>query len=230
MRTLFPTMPGLARIALAAAALAIVAACTEPVATDYREKYPVSAYPTSVVLGVHVAGAHIAFADDEETRFNALVAGYLDRGHAPITVSAPRQARSAAGVPPGAEAVRARLIAAGVPPRDIQVALTEQGSADVVTVSYERYEAVLPTCGDWTSAPSYDPYNDVSSNFGCALQRDIGLMAADPADLVRARPAAPADAQNAARVIQRYRTGAPTWGVPNPPQSSGNSENPAAGQ
>jgi pilus assembly protein CpaD len=230
MRTLASTMPGLARLALAAAALAIVSACTEPVATDYREKYPVSAYPMSVVLGVHVAGAHIAFAGDEETHFNALVAGYLDHGHAPITVSAPRPARSATSLPPGAEAVRARLIAAGVPPRDIKVALIEQGSADIVTVSYERYEAVLPTCGDWTSPPSYNPYNDVSSNFGCALQRDIGLMAADPADLVRARPATPTDAQNAARVIQKYRVGAPTWAVPNPPQAYGNSENQSAGQ
>lgn len=220
-----PTMPGLVRLTLAAAALAIVSGCTEPVATDYREKYPLSAYPTTVVAGVHVVGSRIAFANDEETRFNALVAGYLDRGHAPITVSAPRAARSA-----GAEAVRARLIAAGVPPRDIQVALTEQGSSDIVTVTYERYEAVLPTCGDWSSPPGYNPYNDVSSNFGCALQRDIGLMAADPADLVHARQAAPVDAQNASRVIQRYRAGAPTWGTPNPPQAYGNSENQSAGQ
>jgi pilus assembly protein CpaD len=203
---------------------AVVSACTDPVATDYREKYPLSAYPTTVVAGVHVAGSRISFANDEEQHFNTLVAGYLDRGHAPITVSAPRAARSN-GVSAGAEAVRARLIASGVPARDIHVALTEQGSPDIVTVSYERYEAVLPACGDWSSDPSYNPYNDVSSNFGCALQRDIGLMAADPADLVRARPAAPTDAQNAARVIQRYRAGAPTWATPNPPQAYGNSEN-----
>ncbi|HTO85081.1 MAG TPA: CpaD family pilus assembly lipoprotein [Methylomirabilota bacterium] len=230
MVTFTPTLSTLARLALAAAALAIVSACTEPAATDYREKYPVSAYPTSVVLGVHVAGARVAFAGDEEQHFNAVVAGYLDHGHAPITVSAPRPARSTASVPPGAEAVRARLIAAGVPARDIQVALTEQGSPETVTVSYERYEAVLPTCGDWTASLSHDPYNDVAPNFGCALQRDIGLMAADPADLVRARPAAPTDAQNAGRVIQRYRVGAPTWATPNPPQTYGNSENQSGGQ
>ncbi len=221
-----PTMSWLARLTLSAAALALVTACTEPAATDYREKYPVSAYPTTVVAGVHVAGGRIAFADDEEIRFNALVAGYLDRGHGPITLSAPRAARGGTALPPGLAAVRARLIANGVPARDIRVAVSEDGSSDVVTLSYERYEAVLPTCGDWSAPPSYNPYNDVSSNFGCALQRDIGLMAADPADLVRARPAAPIDAQNASRVIQKYRAGTPTWGVPNPPQAFGSSSGP----
>lgn len=212
-----------ARALLAATAVALVAACTEPVATDYREKFALSAYPTTVVLGVHTAGSRVAFAGDEEARFNAAVAGYLDRGHAPITISAPRPARPGAGLPAAIAAVKDRLIAAGVPAADIRIALTRQGSPEVVTVSYERYEAVLPTCGDWTSSPSYNPYNDVSSNFGCALQRDVGLMVADPADLVRARPAAPTDAQNATRVIQRYRAGTPTGSVPNPLQGSSTS-------
>ena len=217
------TLRTLTRLALAAAALAVVAACTEPVATDYREKYPVSAYPATVVFGIHTVGGRVAFAGDDEAQFNGLIAGYIDRGHGPLTISAP--AGSGDKLPPALSAVRARLIAAGVPARDIQMTVTSQGSADTVTMSYERYEATLPTCGDWTSAPSYNPYNDVGSNFGCALQRDIGLMAADPADLVRMRTAAPADAQNASRVIQKYHAGAPTWAVPNPPQAYGNSEN-----
>ena len=219
-----PSLPLTARILLAGAALALVSACTEPVATDYREKYAVSAYPTMVVLGVHVTGARLAFTGDEEARLNALEAGYIDRGHGPIVMTAPRAARA------GLAAVRARLIADGVPAGDIHTGVTEQGSPDVVTVSYQRYEALLPTCGDWTSAPSYGPYNDVSSNFGCALQRDIGLMVADPADLVTARAAAPTSGQNASRVIQKYRAGAQTWAVPNPPQASANSENPSGGQ
>lgn len=216
-----PTLSCFARVVLSATALALVSACTEPVPTDYRERYAVSAYPTTVVLGVHVAGGRVAFAGDEELRFNGLVAGYLDRGHAPIVISARGPAQAGAALPPGLAAVRDRLVAGGVPARDIRIALTDQGAPDVVTVSYQRYEALLPTCGDWTSAPSYNPYNEASSNFGCALQRDIGLMVADPADLVRARPAAPTDGQNASRVIQKYHAGQPTWVTPNPPQAIG---------
>ncbi len=228
MLMLLPRMSVLVRLALVAALLAMVAACTDPVATDYREKFALSAHPTTVVFGIHMAGARIAFAGDEETQFNSLVASYLDRGHGPLTISAPSGPDSK--LPPALSAVRARLIAAGVPARDIHMTVTSEGSADTVTMSYERYEAALPTCGDWTSVPSFNPYNDVSSNFGCALQRDIGLMAADPADLVRARPAAPADAQNAGHVVQKYRAGAPTGSVPNPMQSYGNSENQTTGQ
>lgn len=226
-----PFRSSIARTVCAVAALTLISACTEPVPTDYRQKYAVSAYPTTVVLGVHVVGARVAFVDDEDARFTKTVAGYLDGGHGPLTISAPRVTGARASLPPGLAKVRARLLAAGVPPADIQEAVTEQGSPDIVTLSYQRYEAVVPTCGDWSSSPSYDPYNTVSSNFGCAVQRDIGLMAADPADLVRARPTAPMDGQNASRVIQRYRAGLPTAATPNPAQVTGNAENPsAAGQ
>lgn len=224
----FAPRSSVARLVLAVAALALVAACTEPVAPDYRQKYAVSAYPTTVVLGVHVAGTRVAFVDDEDTSFTKTVAGYLDGGHGPLTISAPRVAGGR--LPSTLAAVRMRLLAAGVPPADIQETMTAQGSPDVVTLSYQRYEAVVPTCGDWTSSLSYDPYNTVSSGFGCAVQRDIGLMAADPADLVRARPTAPSDGQNASRVIQKYRAGLPTAATPNPAQITGNSENPTQGQ
>jgi pilus assembly protein CpaD len=222
-----PSRSSVACTASALAALTLLSACAEPTPTDYRQKYAVSAYPTTVVLGVHVAGTRVAFVDDEDTRFATTIAAYLDGGHGPLTISAPRGS-GGTRLPANLAAVRTRLLAAGVPPADIQETVTEQGSPEVVTLSYQRYEAVLPTCGDWTSSPSYDPDNTVSSNFGCAVQRDIGLMAADPADLVRARPVGPSDGQAASRVIQKYRAGLPTAATPNPAQLTGNAENPSA--
>ena len=217
-----PSTSYLARAALAAAALGLLAACAEPVAPDYQERYAVTAYPTTVALDVHVTGGRIAFADDEESRFASLVTGYVDRGHGPLTIS---------GAAARLSAVRTRLIAAGVAPRDIREVVSAQGSPGLVTLSYQRYEAVVPSCGNWASSLSFDPSNNTSPNFGCAMQHDIGLMAADPADLVRPRPTAPTDGQTASRVIQKYRAAAPTWVTPNPLQIFGNSENPpGAGQ
>jgi pilus assembly protein CpaD len=44
------------------------------------------------------------------------------------------------------------------------------------------------------------------SNLGCANAVNLGLMVADPADLVTGAPTAPADATREAEAIVRYRT------------------------
>src|SRR5579885_862920 len=163
------TRTKLARIALAGSALALLAACTEPLPTDYREKYALRPYPTTVVMPVNVV--QDTLAGDEEARLAPLVASYLDRGHGPITISA-RSPDLRAGVPDSLRRVRDRLLAAGVPASAIRVLITEQGGSDAVTISYERYEVQVPTCGDWSGPAVYDPYNDVHPNFGCAMQRN----------------------------------------------------------
>ena len=67
-------------------------------------------------------------------------------------------------------------------------------------------EIVLPGCPDWSSDPGYDPRNEPLSNLGCANAVNLGLMVADPADLVTGAPTAPADATREAEAIVRYRT------------------------
>jgi pilus assembly protein CpaD len=42
---------------------------------------------------------------------------------------------------------------------------------------------------------------------GCSNEINLGLMVADPNDLVRGRPLAPADAERSALAVQKYRTG-----------------------
>jgi pilus assembly protein CpaD len=207
----------LAKLALAGAAFAALAACTDPLPTDYREKYALRPYPTTVVMPVHVV--QDSLADDEEARLAPLVASYLERGHGPITISA-RSPDLRAGVPENLRRMRERLLAAGVPASAIRVLITEQGGSDAVTVSYERYEVAVPICGDWSGSAVYDPYNDVHSNFGCATQRNVGLMVADPADLVRKRDSS-SDAQSSDRIVQRYRAGQPPGAIPNPQQLLG---------
>jgi len=99
--------------------------------------------------------------------------------------------------------------------------LSEQSAPGAVTVSYQRYTVAVPNCGDWSASARVDHQNLAHSNFGCSQQRNIGLMAADPADLVRMREPQSTDAQNANRVMQKFRTGQSPAAVPSPLQTSG---------
>ncbi|NOZ43173.1 MAG: hypothetical protein GXP02_08440 [Alphaproteobacteria bacterium] len=69
-----------------------------------------------------------------------------------------------------------------------------------------RYIVTPPQCGDW-SQPSTDNYgNAPTPNFGCANQANLGLMVANPRDLITGVKTGLPDAEKIARTIQDYRT------------------------
>lgn len=86
----------------------------------------------------------------------------------------------------------------------------EPPAGDAVTVLLRRYVVALPACPDWTGKPGYNFNNQVSSNWGCATAVNLGMMVADPGDLVHGRRPGYADGERVARSIERYRNGETT--------------------
>ncbi len=78
---------------------------------------------------------------------------------------------------------------------------------DTMTVIVGRFVVIPPKCPDWTKPAGPDPSNRVSSNFGCANISNLGLMLADPGDLVRGRTKGPGDGVAASRLVRQYRDG-----------------------
>ena len=83
------------------------------------------------------------------------------------------------------------------------------GSNDV-RINYIRYEAQAPSCGDWSTNLAETSANLTSPNFGCATQKNLAAMVADPRDLVSPRPLDPDDAQRRLTVLDKYRKGETT--------------------
>jgi pilus assembly protein CpaD len=76
-----------------------------------------------------------------------------------------------------------------------------------VTVVVGRYVVIPPHCPDWRKPSQDDPSNTPSSNLGCASATNLGLMVADPGDLVYGEPAPASDGDHDVYSVQRYRTG-----------------------
>ena len=76
-----------------------------------------------------------------------------------------------------------------------------------VKIMVGRYVVSTPNCPDWTKPGESDWTNRTSSNLGCANAVNLGLMVADPGDLIRSRPITPGDGQRGAEQVQKYRTG-----------------------
>ena len=89
-------------------------------------------------------------------------------------------------------------------------------------VVVERYVVTPPDCPNWTKSSSGDHDNAPTSNFGCSNVTNLGLMVADPRDLVVARQLGPASAAQAGLAIQRYMAGKTS---PLPAASAGSTYN-----
>ncbi len=69
-----------------------------------------------------------------------------------------------------------------------------------------KYVVTPPTCGNW-SQPSYPNYNNAPmSVLGCASQANLGLMVANPRDLITGQKGGPANAERAAKAIENYQS------------------------
>ena len=177
-------------------------------ATDVERDHPVQVVSRQVERPVTVNTESLELSPEDTAQLDRFVADFLQSGSGAIEISVPAgTARNLALA--RANVIRSHIIARGVRPSEVQVRLSERNTdADApLTVSYERYSVKLPECGDYSSTMSLDPRNRVSPNFGCSTQRNVAAMVANPADLVRQRNLAPADAERRSLVIQNYQQG-----------------------
>jgi len=69
------------------------------------------------------------------------------------------------------------------------------------------YAAVIaPDCPDWRTSPVTTYSNTTQGNFKCAQEVNLGLMVADPHDLVRGSGDVEIDTEKASRAIQDYHS------------------------
>lgn len=108
--------------------------------------------------------------------------------------------------------IRAMLTDQGFGEASISVeAYSAEGAADPpIRVSYMRYVAEPPQCGDWSTNLAYDPTALPYPNLGCAQQRNLGVMIANPADLLGPRSETARSSERRDQVWGKYVKGDPT--------------------
>ncbi len=106
------------------------------------------------------------------------------------------------------EVALAKLLAGhGLQPATVRQGTAPQVFADQLSLEIGRYVVTPPACPDWSKPSGTDLTNTVGGNFGCATAANLGLMVADPGDLVQGREMGPGDAAQSVLGIQRYQAG-----------------------
>lgn len=199
----------LRNLILSLAAALLLAACAYPESDiefedyDYRARYPIGV-ETDVIVVAFGGGGSGAMTDEERHALNLMVADYKDRGQAPLTVIL---GGSGLNQDELAEDIRSSAVANGLAKSEVLVGVDPSLRPEEVQVSFVSYTAVLPECGYWHEESYVNFENANTDNFGCASQHNLGLMLADPSDLVDPSPFDPRDGVRTATVVDLYRAG-----------------------
>ena len=147
---------------------------------------------------------------------DGFLADYLAQGSGPLDIAVALGEDGRSSLVRETEAIAKYALARGIPRGDLNIRTVEpSGDGEAIMINYERFTVRLPECGDFSKTTSYNPRNTQHSNFGCANQRNLGLMVANPADLAGMAPIGPRDATRTALVIRTYRQGRATQSTSN---------------
>lgn len=194
-----------ARLAVLAVSAAVLAACApayqpHSLVLDADRHQPVV---TQEIARLDLPPARQIFPADAPA-VEAFLRDYRNVGHGPVLVSVP-PGEDAAGV---AEDVRAIARISGMAAPEIAVAVSTSDGGSPYNLTFVRYRAHAPECGqDWPSLAT-TRRSETYANFGCANAANLAAMIVDPADLLAPREMAPADAERRINALNAYRGGA----------------------
>jgi pilus assembly protein CpaD len=190
----------------AALAAVLVAACAYPINGPedegrVEERFPIAVAPHMEALRLPYDAARADIDQAGSAELQRFARDYLDAGSGTIGIVAPRRAPELAGN------IADRLVALGIPRNRIMIGGETALATDEVRITYIRYTAQAPTCGDWSASLTYTSANHPAANWGCATRHNLAVMVADPRDLAKPTPLDPGDAQRRLTILDKYRKG-----------------------
>lgn len=192
-----------AALLFVAAAPLLLGACEVPKGTDdYRVNSPLRVSKETVSLSLPAPLSPSGLTGQAALDFDRFVLDYHRRGRNAMAIKAGKGSRHSMDA---AGQVRDMLVRGGVSAREISI---ESGGfeADAVLLTFSAFKVKVPECGKWGQNATLNVANRIHSNFGCATQRNLGLMVQDPGDLNRSPPMSGADGTRYEGVISNYRT------------------------
>jgi len=181
---------------------------------DSSQRHPilVSQEPTTHVIRVGRGSSGLSSSQRAQLLNFADHYRVTDSGNSRLVVSVPSGGANEVSAMQAVGEIRSLLTDQGFGESSISVeAYSAEGAADPpIRVSYLRYVAEPPQCGDWSTNLAYEPTNLPYPNLGCSQQRNLAVMVANPADLLGPRSETARSGERRDQVWGKYVTGQPT--------------------
>jgi pilus assembly protein CpaD len=189
------------------------------VPTDYRQRHPIVVQEADRTVEVFVGTGRGGLTASQRTDVTAYAQTWLHEGTGPIAIDLPVSTPNARAATQSLQDIQAIFASVGVPARGVTVRrYTPANPTQFATIklNYPKITADAGPCGLWPEdlGPSFrNPIyqdNRPYSNFGCAAQRNVAAMVANPADLVQPRPESPSYTTRRSTVLGKYSRGEST--------------------
>ena len=191
----------------------------DSVPNDYRLRHPIVVEEANQSIVVFVGRGRGGLTAEQRTDVVGLAQSWMHAGTGAINVDVPVDTPNARAAADSMREIQATFSAAGVPPGAVVVHQYRPESPKhlaAIRLSYPRMKAEAGPCGLWPEDlgpsihnPSYFD-NKQYYNFGCAYQRNMAAMAANPSDLVQPRPETPPYTERRREGYEKYRHGTAT--------------------
>jgi len=196
------------RIAALAAIPAVLLAACRPESTgevagwsmvDAAERHPIIVTQQPSRLTLRVPRGSSGLTGQQQMQTMEFLARYraVDAGNSKLVISVPSGTANEVSAIQAAAELRHLVRQSGF--SDSSVAIEpysdRAGAQPPIRVSYLRYVAEAPDCGNWPTNTARNFGNVPMENFGCASQRNLAAQIANPADLIGPRTMTPASAE-----------------------------------
>ncbi len=181
---------------------------------DASQRHPILVSQEPTNLSVRVRRGTNGLTSAQRARLLDFAGHYrtTDAGNSRLVIAAPSGGANEVSAMYAVSEIRALLTDQGFSEATISVeAYDAEGAGEPpIRVSYLRYVAQPPPCGDWSTNLAYDPINLPYPNFGCAGQHNFAAQVANPADLLGPRSETARSSERRDQVWSKYVRGAPT--------------------
>ena len=153
---------------------------------DPHRRHPIGVTAETAALEVAVPPDGHAVPANQFFDVAKFARRYRTEGKGPMVVAVPQRARHSRTASESVRTVRTIVTQAGIDASRVRYYSKPVGvdGAETITLSYDRVVAVAPKCGDWSESVVRNPEVLPSQNFGCASQRNLAVMVANPTDLL----------------------------------------------
>lgn len=192
---------------------------TASVPADYRQRHPIVVQEADRTIEVFVGTGRGGLTASQRTDVMAFAQNWMNEGTGPIVVDLPVSTPNARAATQSLHDVQAIFSSTGIPARGVTIRRytpANPGQFATIKLNYPKVLADAGPCGLWPEdlgptlrSPIYQS-NRPYWNLGCASQRNMAAMVANPADLVQPRPEAPTYTMRRSTVIGKYSKGEPT--------------------
>jgi pilus assembly protein CpaD len=186
---------------------------------DPSQRHPILVSQKPTQMSVHVPQGSSGLSPKSRADVLAFAqrSRASDAGDSRLVLQAPSGSGNEVAAMNAVQEVRSLLTEYGFAESAISVEAYDAGhnANPPVKVSYMRYVAEGPECGNWPKNLAHEPNNLPMANIGCANQRNLASMIANPADLLGPRTVSARPSERRDVIWDKYQKGETTASAKN---------------